>query len=189
MLIEEDIQKAAEVLKSGGTILYPTDTIWGIGCDATNNKAVQKVLKIKNRIKELGFIILLERDSHLTEYVEQIPDITWDLLKSFDTPTTIIYSNAKHLAKDVTATDGSVAIRIVRDEFCRRLISRLGKPIISTSANFSGDPAPMMFKDISPELRKKVDYVVRSNQTKLTKIKASTIIRLKPNGEFDVVRQ
>jgi len=189
MLIEEDINKAVEVLKSGGTILYPTDTIWGIGCDATNSKAVQKVLKIKNRHKELGFIILLEKDSRLLDYVELIPEITWDLLKSFDTPTTIIYSKAKHLAKNVIPEDGSVAIRIVKDEFCRRLIGRLGKPIISTSANFTGDSAPMMFRDISEELTKKVDYVVKSNQNKLTKIKASTIIRLKPNGEFDVVRQ
>jgi L-threonylcarbamoyladenylate synthase len=189
MLIEEDINKAVEVLRLGGIILYPTDTIWGIGCDATNNKAVQKVLKVKNRVKELGFIILLEKDNRLNEYVEEIPEITWDLIKSFDTPTTIIYSKAKHLAKNVLAEDGSVAIRVVKDEFCRRLIGRLGKPIVSTSANFSGDPSPMMFKDITSELKKKVDYVVASNQNKLTKIKASTIIRLKPNGEFDVVRQ
>jgi L-threonylcarbamoyladenylate synthase len=189
MIIEEDINKAVEVLKGGGIILYPTDTIWGIGCDATNSRAVQKIIKIKSRPKGFSFIILLEKNSRISEYVQEIPDITWDLLKSFDTPTTIIYSKAKHLAKNVPANDGSIAIRIVKDEFCRRLISRLGKPIISTSANFSGEPSPLMFKDISPELKKKVDYVVVSNQNKLNKVKASTIIKLKPNGEFDVVRQ
>jgi L-threonylcarbamoyladenylate synthase len=186
--MEEDIKKAVEVLKAGGTILYPTDTIWGIGCDATNSKAVQKIIRIKGRPKEFSFIILLDKDSKITEYVEEVPEILWDLLKSFDTPTTIIYPNAKKLAKNVVAGDGSIAIRVVKDEFCQRLIGLLNKPIISTSANFSGEPSPVVFKDVSNELKTKVDYVVQTNQRKINKIKASTIIRLQMNGEFDVVR-
>ena len=186
--MDEDIKKAVEVLKAGGTILYPTDTIWGIGCDATNAKAVQKLMQIKSRPKEFSFIILLENSRKITDYVEEVPDILWDLLESFDNPTTIIYPKAKRLAKNVIAEDGSIAIRVVNDEFCRNLISAFGKPIVSSSANFSGETTPVMFRDISPELKKKVDYVVKTNQRKLNKVKASTIIRLKMNGEFDVVR-
>jgi L-threonylcarbamoyladenylate synthase len=186
--MEEDIIKTVEVLKAGGVILYPTDTIWGIGCDATNAKAVQKLIQIKNRPKEFSFIILLENNQKITDYVKEVPEILWDLLNSFDAPTTIIYPNAKKLAKNVIADDGSIAIRVVDDEFCMKLISAFGKPIVSSSANFSGESSPVMFKDISPELKKKVDYIVKINQRKLNKVKASTIIRLKMNGEFDVVR-
>jgi L-threonylcarbamoyladenylate synthase len=186
--MEEDINKSIEVLKKGGTILYPTDTIWGIGCDATNVKAVQKIIQLKARPKEFSFIILLEDSSKITQYVEEVPDILWDLLQSFDSPTTIIYPGAKKLAKNVIADDGSIAIRIVNDGFCYKLISAFNKPIVSSSANFSGEPAPVMFRDISNELKKNVDYIVKTNQTKLNKVKASTIIRLKLNGEFDVVR-
>lgn len=186
--MDEDIKKAAEVLKKGGTILYPTDTIWGIGCDATNAKAVSKIIQIKNRPKEFSFIILLEDSSKILKYVEEVPDILWDLLDSFDTPTTIIYPKAINIAKNAIADDGSIAIRVVRDEFCSKLISAFNKPIVSSSANFSGEPSPVMFRDISPQLKEKVDYIVKTNQTKLNKVKASTIIRLKLNGEFDVVR-
>jgi L-threonylcarbamoyladenylate synthase len=186
--MEKDIKKAVEVLKAGGTILYPTDTIWGIGCDATNNKAVQKIIEIKNRPKEVSFIILLDEDRKITDYVKEVPEILWDLLKSFDNPTTIIYPKAKRLSKYAVASDGTIAIRIVRDEFCSKLIHAFNKPIISTSANVSGEPSPVMFKDISEVVKRKVDYIVATNQTKLNKFKASTIIRLKMNGEFDVVR-
>jgi L-threonylcarbamoyladenylate synthase len=186
--MDEDIKKAVAALKAGGTILYPTDTIWGIGCDATNAKAVQKLMQIKSRPKKFSFIILLENSRKITDYVEEVPDILWDLLRSFDNPTTIIYPSAKKLAKNVIADDGSIAIRVVNDEFCHNLISAFGKPIVSTSANFYGEISPVMFKDISLPLKKKVDYVVKTSQRKLNKVKASTIIRLKMNGEFDVVR-
>ena len=187
--MEEDIQKAVKVLKAGGTILYPTDTIWGIGCDATNNRAIQKIYKIKERSKKSSFIILLEKKSKITDYVEKVPDILWDLLKSIDTPITVIYPKAKNLTKNVIAPDGSIGIRVVKDEFCRRMISKFNKPVVSTSANFSGEPSPLVFKDISEEIKNKVDYIVKSNRNKLNKIKASTIIRIKPNGEFEVLRQ
>jgi L-threonylcarbamoyladenylate synthase len=187
--MEKEINKAIEVLKNGGTILYPTDTIWGIGCDATNSKAVTKVLKIKNRPGNFSFIILVEKDSRINDYVEQVPEITWDLLSGCDLPVTVIYPKAKNLAKNVIAKDGSIAIRVVKNEFCQRLISKFNKPIVSTSANFTDEPSPVMFKDISEEIKKQVDYVVQIHQHKLSKIKASTIIKLKLNGEFYVIRQ
>lgn len=187
--MEKEIKKAIEVLKNGGTILYPTDTIWGIGCDSTNSKAVQKVLKIKNRPKNFSFIILVEKDRRISDYVEQVPEITWDLLSGFDLPVTVIYPKAKNLAKNVISKDGSIAIRVVKDEFCQRLISTLKKPIVSTSANLTGESSPVMFKDISEEIKKQVDYVVPIHQDKLSKTKASTIINLKLNGEFDIIRQ
>lgn len=187
--METEINKAVEELKKGGTILYPTDTIWGIGCDATNSKAVDKILKIKNRPKNFSFIILVEKDSRISDYVEQIPEITWDLLSGFDLPVTVIYPKAKNLAKNVIAKDGTIAIRVVKDEFCQKVIAKLGKPIVSSSANLTGEPSPLMFKDISEAFKKQVDYVVPIHQSKLTKTKASTIIKLKLNGEFDIIRQ
>ena len=187
--MEKEIDKAIEVLKKGGTILYPTDTIWGIGCDATNSRAVQKVLKIKSRLKNFSFIILVEKDHLIIDYVEQVPEITWDLLSGFDLPVTVIYPKAKNLAKNVMAKDGSIAIRVVKYEFCQRLIAKFGKPIVSTSANISGEHPPVMFKDISDELKKEVDYVVQIHREKLSKVKASTIIKIKLNGEFDIIRQ
>ncbi|MEZ5196160.1 MAG: L-threonylcarbamoyladenylate synthase [Bacteroidales bacterium] len=187
--MEEDIRKAVEVLKSGGTILYPTDTLWGVGCDATNSRAVQKVIKIKNRPGDSSFIILIEKEGRLSEYVENIPEILWDLIKTFDTPTTVIYPKGRNLAKNVMAKDGSIAIRIVKDEFCRKLIARLDKPIVSSSANFSGEASPLMFKDISEAFQKRVNYIVQSNRNKLNKVKASTIIKLQADGEFKIIRQ
>ncbi len=187
--MEKEIYKSVEILKNGGTILYPTDTIWGIGCDATNSKAVQKVLKIKNRPKNFSFIILVEKAPRINEYVEEIPEITWDLLSGFDLPVTVIYPKAKNLAKNVIAKDGTIAIRVVKDEFCQQVIAKLGKPIVSSSANLTGEPSPVMFKDISEELKKQVDYIVPIRQDKLSKTKASTIIKLKLNGEFDIIRQ
>jgi len=187
--MEKIIDKSVEILNSGGTFLYPTDTIWGVGCDATNTKAVQKILKIKNRPKNFSFIILVEKAHRINDYVEQIPDITWDLLSGFDLPVTVIYPGAKNLAKNVIAKDGTVAIRVVKDEFCQKVIAKLGKPIVSTSANFTGEPSPVMFKDISDEFKKQVDYIIPFNQDKLSKTKASTIIKLKLNGEFDIIRQ
>jgi L-threonylcarbamoyladenylate synthase len=187
--MDEDIKKAIRVLKAGGTILYPTDTIWGIGCDATNKSAVSKVYKIKNRSKNASYIVLLCDASQLKEYVKVLPPIIWDLIESIDTPTTIIYSGAKNLAKNVIHKDGSIGIRVVKDDFCSRLIKEFGKPIVSTSANLSGDPAPYIFRDISDLIKKRVDYIVESNRNMIKKTKASTIIKLKDSGEFDILRQ
>lgn len=187
--MKEEILNAVKVLKNGGTILYPTDTLWGIGCDATNYKAVQKVYKLKKRIGTNSLIILLDKEKKIINYVKNIPEILWDLLKNIDSPTTIIYPNAKNLAKNVIAKDKSIAIRIVRDEFCKKLINLFNKPIVSTSANISGEPTPIIFHNISNEIIENVDYVVKIDHDKLNKVKPSTIIKLKENGEYDVLRQ
>lgn len=185
----EDIKQAVKVLQEGGTLLYPTDTIWGIGCDATNEKAASKIYNIKGRRKSSSFIVLLHNPKMISDYVKTIPGILWDLIESLDFPTTIIYPDSKNIAKNVIAADGTVAIRIVKDGFCHDLLSAFNKPIVSTSANFSGEPPPLLFKDISEELIKRVDYVTKSGRTNLQKVKPSTIIKLSPNGEFDVIRE
>ena len=184
----EDLHKAIKIIKSGGTFLYPTDTIWGIGCDATNAKAVDKIYKIKERSKLSRFIVLLDSQNKLLDYVKEVPEILWDLLRSIDSPTTIIYPGAKNLPKNVISKDGTIAIRIVKHEFCQKLIHTLNKPIISTSANFSSEPSPVVFKDISDELKSKVDYIVESGRDKMNKSKGSTIIKIKMNGEFEIIR-
>jgi len=187
--MQNDINKALATLKSGGTILYPSDTIWGLGCDATNQRAAQKIFNIKGRGKESSFIILLDEPAKISDYVDNIPVILWDLLDSLDFPTTIIYPEAKNLPKNVKAKDGSIAIRIVKRGFSYELIKKYSKPIVSTSANFSGEPAPLLYKDIKKELVKKVDYVAETGRNVVEKMKPSTLIKLKSNGEFDILRQ
>lgn len=187
--MEEEIKKCLEVLKNGGTILYPTDTIWGIGCDATNPKAVRKIYRIKKRMESKSLIILVENEARLENHSTTIPEIAWDLLRSVNTPLTIIYPDACNLAKNVIAEDGSIAIRIVKNVFCSELIRCFGKPIVSTSANVSGQIAPLMFKGITEEIKQQVDYVVNLYQDVLTDVKPSTIIKLNASGEFEIIRK
>ncbi len=187
--MDDEIKQCVAVLRKGGTILYPTDTVWGIGCDATNEKAVEKVYRIKKRMEVKSLIVLVDTEERLKQYAGTIPEIAWDLIHHVDTPLTIIYPGARHLAKNVAAEDGSIAIRIVNNEFCRRLIQAFGKPIVSTSANISGQGTPMMFKFISEEIRKQVDYVVSLYQNILREVKPSTIIRIRENGEFEIIRK
>jgi L-threonylcarbamoyladenylate synthase len=186
--MQPDIDKAIDVLKAGGTIIYPSDTIWGIGCDATNFKAAQKIYNIKGRKNKSSFIVLVDSEEKIGKYVSNLPDITMDLVNSLDFPTTIIYPDAKNLAKNVIASDGTIAIRVVKSGFSHQLINDFGKPIVSTSANFSGEPAPLMFKDISVNMLQKVDYVAYTGRNILKETKPSTIIKLKPNGEFEIIR-
>jgi len=185
----DDINQAIKVLKHGGTILYPSDTIWGIGCDANNAKAADKISALKGRLKKSSFIVLLHKPKMIRGYVESVPTILWDLIDSLDFPTTIIYPNAKNLAKNVIAQDGTVAIRIVKEGFCYELLQVYNKPIVSTSANFSGEPAPLLFRDIPDALIEKVDYVTTTGRKNLQKVKPSTIIKLKLNGEFEIIRE
>lgn len=187
--MQEDIKKALATLKSGGTLLYPSDTIWGLGCDATNQKAAQKIYNIKGRGKESSFIVLLDNPRKIADYVNNIPEILWDLVDSIDFPTTIIYTEAKNLPKNVIAKDGSIAIRIIKEGFAHELIKQFGKPLVSTSANFTGKPAPLIYKDIAEDLVKMVDYVAETGRNVVQKMKPSTLIKLKPNGEFDILRQ
>ena len=188
MDFEDDIVKSLKVLESGGTILYPTDTIWGIGCDATNATAVEKVYRTKSRTEANSLIVLLEHFDKLSAYIEKVPDITADLLESITNPVTIIYSNARRLAPNVIASDGTIGIRIVKDEFCEELIRRFGKPIVSTSANISGFDPPVVFSQISLEIKNSVDYIVNHKQNYFTRARPSTIIRLSDDGMYTIIR-
>ena len=188
-MLKDEVNKAFEVLKSGGIILYPTDTIWGIGCDATNAEAVDKVFKLKGRVEEKSLIILLDTGNKLKSYVNEVPDIAFDLIEYAESPLTIIYSGAKNLASNAIAKDGSIGIRIVKHAFCEQLLHRFRKPLISTSANMSGQPAPKNFNDISEEIIHGVDYVVGCEQDDLSQKKPSTIMKLEPGGRFAFIRR
>ncbi|WP_026898566.1 L-threonylcarbamoyladenylate synthase [Daejeonella oryzae] len=187
--MKEEINKALEVLKNGGIILYPTDTIWGIGCDATNAEAVDKIFKLKGRDESKSMIILLDSENKLASYVSDIPEVAYDLIEYAENPLTIIYSGAKNLAPNTISQDGSVAIRIVKNDFCQQLIQRFRKPIISTSANKSGEPSPQMFSDISDDIINGVDYVVNWQQNDSSIGKPSTIMKLEADGRFKFIRK
>lgn len=187
--MEEDIRKSLEVLKAGGIILYPTDTIWGVGCDAMNDTAVDKVLQIKKREGVKSLLVLLDDASKLHNYVGIIPDIAWDLIKVTDRPLTIIYPRGKNLSANLLHNDGSVGIRITTDDFCQTLIRQLNKPLVSTSANISGEPPPENFFGISNRIKSGVNYIVRWRQEETEKAIPSGIIKLGINGEVKIIRK
>lgn len=187
--MKEIVLKAAKLLREGKVILYPTDTVWGIGCDATNAKAVEKIYKIKKRVESKSLIVLVEDSSQLDRYMDHVPGITYDLIDSMTTPLTIIYPNAKNLAKNVIADDKSIAIRVVKNEFCQKLLQQFRKPIVSSSANRSGDPSPLTFNKISKEIKESVDYIVEIEKDSLKEVKPSTIIKLEASGEFKIIRK
>ncbi len=188
-MLRDEIEKALKVLKDGGVILYPTDTVWGLGCDATNEEAVAKINKIKGRAEDKSFIILLDSDNKLQSYVNEVPEVAYDLIEYAENPLTIVFSNAKNLAKNVINTDGSVGIRVVKHAFCEQLIQRFRKPVTSTSANISGQPSPATFDEISAEILDAVDYVVSWEQELKEKRKPSTIMKLAPGGQFSFIRR
>ena len=185
----EEIKNSVTVLKKNGIILYPTDTIWGIGCDATNGEAVKKIIDLKKREKGKNFILLLDHESKLHSYVNDIPDQAWTLIEYSEKPLTIIYTGAKNLPPEVISSDGSIAIRITRDAFCQNLIGALRKPLISTSANLSGKNAPVSFHEIDEEIINSVDYIVKWRQEEKIIANPSTIISLKPGGQIKFIRQ
>ncbi len=189
MSFEADVRACIDVLRKGGTILYPTDTIWGIGCDAGNEKAVEKVYAIKKRSDSKSLVVLANDARMLGRHVHEVPALAWELMEASETPLTIIYEEGINLAPNVLAEDGSIAIRIPKDEFCSKLLYLLGRPIVSTSANISGEPAPRNFSEISPVVLASVDYVVNWRQHERIPAKASSIIRLKANGEIKVIRK
>ncbi len=186
--MDEEIKKAVEVLRLGGTILYPTDTIWGIGADATNVRAVDKVSRIKMRNEHKPMILLVPDIESLRHYVQEVPDICVDLIKSVTEPLTIIYPGARNLPKHVIASNGSVGFRIPLNEFCLKLLRAFGKPLTSTSANFSGARPPLSFSKIAPEIRNGVDYVMEYSQESINKHRPSTIVRLTHDGELQILR-
>ena len=188
--IKAQIDRAVSVLGEGGVILYPTDTIWGIGCDATNPEAVKKVFAIKQREESKSLVTLVSDLDMLARYVEQIPQAALDLIEVNDSPMTIIYPKAVHLASNVIAEDGSVGIRIPQNEFCRQLCFRLRKPLVSTSANISGENPPKGFKDISPQIRDAVDHIVSPAMEEKTSTHcASQIIKIGLKGEIQIIRK
>jgi L-threonylcarbamoyladenylate synthase len=189
MIFDEDIKNCLKTLKEGGVILYPTDTVWGLGCDATNSKAVEKIFEIKSRSESKGLIILVDSISMLERYVMEIPPIALDLIEVSDIPLTIIYPNAKNLATGIPADDGSVGIRICSDIFCAELLRRNRRPIVSTSANISGKPSPAYFEEISQSIVDAVDYTVLYNREDRLKHKASPVIKVETNGEIKVIRK
>lgn len=187
--MQEDIKEACRIMQQGGVILYPTDTIWGIGCDATNEEAVKRVYEIKKRVDSKALLILVDSSVKIDFYVSDVPEIAWDLIDLADKPLTIIYSGARNLAKNLLAEDGSVGIRVTSEQFSKRLCERFRKAIVSTSANMSGQPSPATFAEISPEIIAAVDYVVKYRQNDMSKPKPSSIIKLGAGGLINVIRE
>ncbi|MBU2554081.1 MAG: threonylcarbamoyl-AMP synthase [Bacteroidetes bacterium] len=188
MNLQDDIYKSVELLKKGKLLLAPTDTIWGISCDATNSKAVQRVFKLKGRAESKSLIILLETPDKLSKYVKHVPPVAYDLISNAKSPLTIVYPGAQNLAKNVIAADGSVAIRIVHGDYCSEVLRLLDRPIVSTSANLSGKPGTGIFAEIDPVIISQVDYVVSAYRDKVRSVKPSTIIKLNSDGQFVVIR-
>ncbi|MBJ6118577.1 threonylcarbamoyl-AMP synthase [Pontibacter sp. BT310] len=184
-----EVQAAEEELLMGNVILYPTDTVWGIGCDAHEAKAVQKVFKIKERDPSKSMIILVADIGMVKHYVENVPDAFEKMLEEQEQPTTYIFEGAQNLPEEVIAPDGTIAIRVVKDEFCHKLIRQLDRPLVSTSANLSGGKSPATFADIDEEVKKRVDYVVRWRQDEESEARPSRIVKIKANGEIETIRE
>ena len=184
---EQEVNRCVDYLKQGKVILYPTDTIWGLGCDATNSKAVERLFRIKNRPLGKGLIILVDSIERISDYVVNMPAVARDIIAAAHNPLSIIYSESKGLAKNISA-DGTVCVRVTSNELCKEVIKKFGRPITSTSANISGDPSPMYYGEISDNVKQLVDYEVLLFHDVLTKPKPSTIIRLFEDNTFKVIR-
>ena len=193
MTREEDIRNAVETMRKGGVILYPTDTVWGIGCDATNAEAVKRVYEIKQRDDSKALICLVDSDARLQRYIRNVPDVAWQLIDSLQDsdakPTTLILDGAINLAENLIADDGSIGLRITNEPFSKELCYRFQKAIVSTSANISGEPAAQNYCDIDPRILEAVDYVCRSRRQEHKPHTPSSIIRLKENGEVTIIRK
>ncbi|MBO4369917.1 MAG: threonylcarbamoyl-AMP synthase [Paludibacteraceae bacterium] len=184
-----EVKKCVEVLRAGGVILYPTDTIWGVGCDATNSEAVKRIFEIKQRADSKSMIALVDTYARMEAYVEDVPDMAWDLIEVAEKPLTIIYPKGRNLAPAMLAEDGSVGIRITEETFSKALCAAFRRPIVSTSANFSGCPAPAFFREIDTKLCNMVDYVVDFRRGDTVKKQPSSIIKLEKNGTFVLIRE
>ena len=180
--------EAIQTLKSGGVLLYPSDTIWGLGCDVRNDQAIDKILELKNRPASKGLIVLISKMEQLSEYVEQVPDLAWDLVEFAEDPLTIIYPKGKNVSPSLLGPDGSIAIRLVKDEFCKGLIYRYQRAIVSTSANLSGDPSPLNFAGIALSIVDGVDYVLKNPAGEGAAKKASKIVQLGLHGDYKLIR-
>jgi L-threonylcarbamoyladenylate synthase len=186
--MKDDVSQALKILQEGGLILYPTDTIWGIGCDATNEEAVSRIYNLKKREDSKSMLLLLHTENMLPSYVNEVPEVAWELIEAATEPLTVIYPGAKNIAKNLISEDQTIGIRITEDAFCNQLLSRFRKPLVSTSANISGEPSPANFSEIDDLIIEQVDYVVNWRQEELTKSKPSTIIKLGVGGEITILR-
>ena len=187
--MRNEIKKACEVMRNGGIILYPTDTIWGIGCDATNEEAVRKIYTLKQRSDKKSMLVLLDNPVKLEFYLSDVPEIAWDLIELTEKPLTIIYEGARNLAPSLITDEGTIGIRITDEQFSRELCKQFRKPIVSTSANISGEPSPSQFRQISNKIIEGVDYVVGYRQSDYSESKPSSIIRLGRNGTIRIIRK
>lgn len=185
--LKEEIRKTLAILKNGGIILYPTDTIWGLGCDATNAEAVKRIYEIKQRADHKSMLVLLEDAGKIASYAD-VPDIALDLIEVADKPTTIIYPGARRLAPNLIAEDGSIGIRITSEEFTKSLLTRFNRPLVSTSANISGAPSPHFFDEISTEIREAADYIVDYRRNDRQPSSPSSIIKLGMGGQIEIIR-
>ncbi|MDR1865901.1 MAG: threonylcarbamoyl-AMP synthase [Bacteroidales bacterium] len=188
-MYQNDVQQSVSVLKNGGVILYPTDTVWGIGCDATHAPAIERIYAIKRRASQQSLLTLALDTEMLQNHVSTVPDVALQLLASACRPVSIIYPDAKNLPQNLVADDGSIGIRLPGDPFCRELIRAFGKPVVSTSANISGTPAPGMFDDICDEIRRAVDYIVRWRQDDRRPAEASSVIKVERDNTFRIIRK
>lgn len=185
---KEDLQHSVEVLRKGGLILYPTDTIWGIGCDATNPDAVSRIFRLKKREDQKAMLVLVSRENMIEYYVKEVPSVAWEILEVSDKPITIIYPGARNLAPNLYPSDGSIGIRLTGEVFTSALINAFGKAIVSTSANISGYPSPANFSEINPEVIKAVDYVVKFRQDDFSISTPSSVISLGTGGQIKIIR-
>lgn len=188
-MLKEEVAQALKVILEGGIILYPTDTIWGIGCDANNTEAIKKIFALKQRDEAKSMIILLDTENKLESYIQEVPSIAYDLIEYAENPLTLIMPGAKNISPALVAADGSVGIRVAKHDFCQQLIQRLRKPLVSTSANISGRPSPQTFDEVDQAIINGVDYVVNLDQHSTEKKKPSTIMRLNPDGQFEFIRR
>lgn len=186
--INTEVHTAFEIIQNGGIILYPTDTVWGIGCDATNIEAVAKIYALKKRAENTSMICLMNSEKMMYNVFKEIPEVAWQIMDLSENPTTLILDNPRNIAANLIAPDKSLGIRLVKDPFCFKLLERMKKPLVSTSANFTGQTTPIAFKDINPEIIKLVDYVVKLNQDKIAG-KPSTIIKLTADSQVKVLRK
>lgn len=185
---KEDIRRAVEVMNQGGVILYPTDTIWGLGCDATNPEAVRRIYEIKQRTDAKALISLVDSETKVQFYVKEVPEVAWDVMELSEKPMTVVFDGGRNLAPNLLAEDGSVAIRITKEAFSKELCMRMKRAVVSTSANISGQPAPRCFSEISEEIKKAVDYICTSRQDEPPTQTASSIIKLGAGGEVTIIR-
>ena len=188
VIMLEDIQKASEVLRKGGVILYPTDTVWGLGCDATNMAAAEKIYSLKGETEQKSLIILVESFEDLKKYVSMIPDTVIDLTEMIKEPITVVYRGAMNLASNVMSPERTIAVRIPEDDFCKRLLREFGKPITSATARAKGTPLPISFSKIPKEIVENVGYVVKHNISKVLRSKASIMVCISENGEIQILR-